>query len=94
MIKIISNGSKFYGQKPDDINRLLEVLKTYALDLIFVRYGDFIETPTVQFDDVVRFHGNFSGLSHVFNISTDEPELIGTLTAAIRENQVRQEVWR
>lgn len=34
-----------------------------------------------------RFFGNFFDYSHVFNIDTDEPELIEALTKAIRANQ-------
>ena len=34
-----------------------------------------------------RFFGNFFDYSHVFNIDTDEPELIEVLTKAIRANQ-------
>ena len=35
----------------------------------------------------LSFFGNFYGVSHVFNITTDQPEIIEQLTAAIRANQ-------
>lgn len=41
-----------------------------------------------------RFFGNFANVSHVFNIDTDEPELVATLTAAIRANQKRSDYKR
>jgi hypothetical protein len=37
--------------------------------------------------DAVRFWGNFLELSAVFEVDTDEPELIDRLTSAIRANQ-------
>lgn len=39
--------------------------------------------------EAVRFWGNFFTVSAVFEIDTDEPELIARLTAAIRANQER-----
>lgn len=35
----------------------------------------------------LSFWGNFSLISHVFNVTTDEPDLIDRLTKAIRQNQ-------
>lgn len=37
--------------------------------------------------NALSFFGNFFDYSHVFNITTDDPELIERLTAAIRANQ-------
>lgn len=42
------------------------------------------EAPTA-----VRFWGNFYDYSHVFQVDTDEPEIITRLTTAIRANQQR-----
>jgi frataxin-like iron-binding protein CyaY len=74
----------------------LQVLKDNPLDRTFEAYGNFITPLTAdnlkrkpELWGSTRFHGNFHALSHVFWIDTDEPELINTLTAAIRENQQR-----
>ena len=99
MIKITCNGSKWAGQPPDTIETLLEVLATEPLRPEFEDYGNFIshlDDPEHGYEDEakreaakgqVRFWGNFAHLSHSFNIDTDEPELIATLTKAIRDNQ-------
>ena len=82
---IISNGSKWAGEAPDIIDDLLEVLASQPLDRRFEMSGNFIE----PFNGETRFWGNFLTVSHVFNIDTDEPDVIKRLTAAIRENQQR-----
>ena len=84
---IISNGSKWYGEAPDSIDKLLEVLKDNTLDPRFSEYGNFIIADGVS----VRFFGNFLNLSHVFNIRTDDPSVIAKLTRAIRENLRRDD---
>jgi len=95
MINIQSNGSKWAGQAPDSIEKLLEVLAEYTLDPSFENYGNFITPDPVAWDTLkplypagtVSFFGNFRGISHVFNIDTDEPKIIDALTRAIRANQ-------
>ena len=82
---IISNGSKWLGEPPDPIEKLLEVLASHPLNRVFERCGNFIGPSAGG----TRFWGNFEGLSHVFDIETDDPDVIGRLTAAIRENQRR-----
>lgn len=105
MLQIDSNGSKWYGQQPDTIDDLLQVLKEYPLDETFEGYGNFITEITPEYmaeqnrhgfmkgkDYLIgctRFFGNFATLSHVFNITTDEPESVKALTEAIRVNQQR-----
>ncbi len=91
MIQILSNGSTWAGEQPRSLEDLLKVLAVYALDPVFARYGNFIVD---EGEGWVSFFGNFTGVSHVFNIRTDEPEVIARLTRAIRENQARQELWR
>ncbi|OGV64621.1 MAG: hypothetical protein A3K19_29790 [Lentisphaerae bacterium RIFOXYB12_FULL_65_16] len=84
MREIISNGSTTAGQAPASVETLLELMGREPLDATFEGYGNFVERdPT----GTVLFFGNFARRSHVFNILTDEPELIATLTAAIRNNQ-------
>jgi hypothetical protein len=89
MTNIISNGSHWAGEDPSPIADLEEALKTEPLDRSLENYGNFIIQPTVEHDRVVRFWGNFFGVSHVFSIDTDEPEVIEHLTALIRTNQKR-----
>jgi hypothetical protein len=47
MLLIISNGSKWAGEKPDTIDDLLNVLNKYTLDPNFEKYGNFVNlNPT------------------------------------------------
>ena len=85
---IISNGSKWYGEEPDGIDKLVEVLKANMLDPHFDKYGKFI---TADRGGSVRFFGNFHRLSHVFNIRTDDPAVIAKLSRAIHENLRRDD---
>ena len=88
MTTITSNGSKWYGEAPDSIDKLVEVLKGHTLDPRFTEYGsNFIVADVGS----VRFFGNFHNLSHVFNIRTDDPAIIAKLTRAIRENLRRDD---
>ncbi len=92
MVNIFSNGSKWAGEAPDTIDKLCEVLGEYTLDRYWECYGSggFITVPDTDSpvnNGMHHFFGNFSKLSHVFNIETDEPEVIERLTRAIRANQ-------
>lgn len=94
MLEIISNGSKFYGQKPDTIDQLIRVLEATPLDPCFEKYGTFVQPnphflkkeAQQKYAGCTHFHGNFHQVSHSFNIITDEPETIEKLTAAIQGN--------
>ena len=95
MLEIQSNGSKWFGQKPDTIEELIEVLNTYALDPTFEDCGNFYN-PNPQYlkkeyaekyKGCSSFFGNFAEISHVFNITTDEPEIIRRLVEAINNNK-------
>jgi len=100
MIEIISNGSKWQGEPLDTIEQLLEVLSKHTLDPRFEGYGNFVraDTPDIYIRDghlhavpgAYKFFGNFLDVSHVFNIRTDEPEIIKALTAAIEANKQTQ----
>ena len=79
MLNITSNGSGRVG----DLAELEALLASEPLNYTFERYGNFITTH----DGVTRFWGNFARVSHVFQLDTDEPEIIARLTAAIRANQ-------
>jgi hypothetical protein len=100
--RIISNGSKWAGEAPDTIETLLRVLDTDILDKSFEKYGNFI-TKSPKYAEsfyaelgtnpanTYNFFGNFRTVSHVFNIATDEIEVIKKLRKAIRANQKRPE---
>jgi len=85
MLEIISNGSKWAGERPDTIDELLTVLEKHPLDRVFEGYGNFIHESNL--DNIVHFWGNFQKLSHVFNVRTDKQGVIEILTQAIRQNQ-------
>lgn len=96
IIEIRSNGSKWAGEQPDSIEMLLNVLESYTLDPCFEDFGNFATEfkPTKgwnekneQYKGCTSFFGNFSTLSHVFNIITNDNELIQKLTEVIRANQ-------
>lgn len=104
MLTIISNGSKWAGEQPDSIDQLMEVLSEQPLDKTFELYGNFYdETPEwktnpqtgvraySEHPNVVNFFGNFYAFSHVFNIVTDDQEVIEKLLPAIRANQRRSD---
>src|ERR1022692_4485831 len=100
---VVSNGSKWFGQAPDKIEKLLEVLKTEVIEERFFAkykkfYGDkwnFITLCPISKqhplsggrDKHYTFFGNFEGVSHVFNIETNDPALIEVLKAAIMANE-------
>lgn len=98
ILVINSNGSKWYGQQPDTIEDLLNVLENHPLDPMFEEYGNFIsEYKPLKITDenkhllgCVSFFGNFLTLSHVFNIVTNDEEVINKLATAIRNNQQRR----
>ena len=85
---INSNGSKWYGEEPDNIEKLMEVLKEEPLDRRFEAFGDFCY-PSEGLPGNIRFMGNFFRLSHVFNIDTNDIGLIKKLARAIDLNKQR-----
>lgn len=94
MTTIHSNGSKWAGEAPDTIEQLIEVLAQHPLDRRFEDYGNFIDRDPEWLDGstkpgVVIFFGNFLTVSHVFNIETDDPEVIERLNRAIKANKRR-----
>lgn len=79
-MEIQSNGSKWHGEAPDSIGKLLEVLGKEPLN-------DFAGIDCAV--GRVRFRGNFRTVSHVFCISTDNAETIDTLSRAMGANVAR-----
>ena len=102
MLEIISNGSKWNGEKPDSIDILIEVLKDYALDPMFEECGDFVNhNPTwlnpeakEKYKNCTEIFGNFLTLSHVFNIITDDKNIIDKLAKCIQDNKSTGEYIR
>lgn len=84
---IRSNGSKWAGQEPDTINDLLSLLSRETLDPTFEKYGGFIQVLYDRGASETNFFGNFANVSHVFDILTDDEDIIQALRSAIRANQ-------
>ena len=93
MLRVMSNGSKFAGQLPDPVEKLIEVLGKEPLDPTVEGRGSFIDRRR-NAAGTVRFFGNFARRAHVFNIRTDDPAMIAALTRAIRDNQATPEYQR
>ncbi len=99
ILEIKSNGSKWAGQEPDTIETLLSVLENNVLDPTFEKYGNFVKeyvpmkwTENNEYlKGCTSFFGNFYTLSHVFNIITNDKEIIDRLTDAIGKNQATEE---
>jgi hypothetical protein len=90
----LSSGSPFPGERRGVVADLVATLSAEPLDSTFENYGNFITADPVGLDDkplypagFVNFWGNFVNVSHVFNIVTNEPEVIAELTRLIRANQ-------
>jgi hypothetical protein len=88
--EILSNGSKYAGEAPENVEFLLALLANEPLDRKFEAYGNFAQNLGNEGrPGAVRFFGNFFTCSNVFRIDTDDPTLIERLLAAIRVNQLR-----
>jgi hypothetical protein len=80
-MKIIGNGSKWYGSDEDPIEKLFEVLSTHTLDPRSARNDGFYFEPQCLNPDVQTppgtFHvsGNFFDISHGFLIEGTDKEL-------------------
>jgi len=83
MTTIDSNGSKWYGEEPDSVPVLLDLLAREPLDPTFEEFGNFIR-PAEDQPGVTRFAGGLWLRAHVFRIDTDDPEIVRALTDAIR----------
>lgn len=83
---IHSNGGGLAGP----IEALFDRLETATLDRTFEdeRFGGFASIHDER-PEMTAFFGNFFDYSHVFNIETNDPDLIARLTAAIEKNKLR-----
>lgn len=87
---IRSNG----GGLAQPIEALFEALEVYTLHRLFEAYGDFVTRGDAGIEGrygkgTVSFFGNFVDYSHVFNIVTDDADLIERLAAAIERNKAK-----
>jgi hypothetical protein len=87
---IHSNG----GGRTLPIEALFARLASHTLDRTFEAYGDFIQNALINErgeqlgpPGAVGFFGNFFDYSHVFNIWTDDADLIARLSAAVAANK-------
>lgn len=82
-MEILSNGSKWMGEKPDSVETLITVLAGNKLDPIFMRHGKFFARMG---EGEFMAWGNFENLSHVFDIRGTLQELL-PLAKAIKKNR-------
>jgi hypothetical protein len=82
--EIQSNGSKWAGESPDSIEKLIEVLGECRLNERL--FGEFIHRDARG----LFFFGNFVDVSHVFSITSNDPEVVASLAVAICRNLLRQ----
>lgn len=94
--KIHSNGSKWYGEEPDTIQKLVERLNLYTIEERFFckfqrGFGadkkKYTLCPISKENGSYIFFGNFLEVSAVFNIETNNPEIIQQLKKAIINNK-------
>jgi hypothetical protein len=89
-MQITSNGSKWAGEAPDPVEKLIEVLKTEVLDPRFARYGNFFYQSG---PDTFNAFGNFLTRSHGFNITGTLEEML-PLARALKAARQRPEYLR
>lgn len=95
---IHSNGSKWAGEAPDSIEKLIDVLGKNTIEERFFKsfYRNEKEGrrwyQCSPIDDNINktkkiFFGNFEEVSHVFRIETNDEEIINILSDAIKANK-------
>lgn len=88
-MRIINNGSKWAGEAPDPVEKLIERLKTEVLDPTFEKYGNFVMDAEGEANKklgILHVWGNFYTVSGVFSLMGTLEEL-SEIIALIRENQ-------
>lgn len=80
--RIESNGSAWAGETPKEVRDLVSVMGEHVLDPGMNRIED-------NGFGWFRFSGNFLKHSHVFNISTNDPQVVVLLLAAMHVNRSR-----
>jgi len=84
-MKIKSNGSKWFGEPPDPIEKLSELLESRILDPDY----NWIETK----DGTTAIGGNFLCLSHAFHVEGTQEEM-APLVEAMERNRKSDGYWR
>ena len=98
--EILSNGSKWAGESPDSIEKLIEVLNAETIEESFfvkyctnrhskakAEYTNFCPISKTDDGKYSHFFGNFENLSHVFRINSNENNVVESLTNAILNNK-------
>lgn len=80
--EIMYIGAKRHGGTLDDIETLLRLLARYPLNRTFERA--LVEDRA---GGTKPFHGKFLEISHVFDIRSNDPEVVRRLTEAIKANR-------
>ncbi len=93
--EVMSCGSKWAGEAPDTIDTLWELFETHELmqfthaTALWGQKGYLDRGKRIAARGHYQFLGNFVTISHVFNIDTNDPELIKRLRNAIAKNKRR-----
>jgi hypothetical protein len=89
------NGSKWPGEEPDIISKLVQVLKDNTLSSDFFgnsiennleEHRVFVTTPIFKIGGQYVFWGNFEERNHGFYIESNDPAVIKKLKSAIIHN--------
>lgn len=99
---ILSNGHHRADSTEAALDTLLDVLAHHPLDRLFEQHGDFVERDARNLrgewlegvENAVSFFGNFSGLSHVFSIVSNDAGVVDRLASAIAQNRQRPDYLR
>lgn len=99
---ILSNGHHRADSTEAALDKLLDVLAHHPLDRLFELHGDFVERDARNLrgewlegvENAVCFFGNFSGLSHVFSIVSNDADIVDRLVTAIAQNRQRPDYLR
>lgn len=95
IVDILSTKPGSWRREPDTIDRILQYLENYTLDPTFENYGNFVDSNPEwlapewarKYAGCTRFWGNFYSVSGVFDVITNDADVIRRLTTAIRRNQ-------
>ena len=79
------NGSKWNGQEPDSVDRLIEMLSHHPIGAWFFKEGVGHMAPDSDLGrGTIRYFGNFEDVSHAFCIETNDADVIRRMNAAVR----------
>ena len=85
---IESNGSKWLGQHPDDLDKLYSMLCDHKLILHFYPGYEAIDNyEWYRQLGMIRFHGNFQDISHCFSVDTNDSGVIKMMLGHLTVNR-------